>query len=354
MSTPSTDGHPETTGPPAIFYTSKSLHVIPSFQTTTTAPLGVGYLYPGTLYRLILILTPRLVIFATYAAAMRNIKKILLSSLFIFALPCFVSATHGGTATNEDAQANFEFVEGSGDTTIKAYRPGRERRANSFMQHPRQQHIFSKAYKLIRYSHPNTPARRIMGAVRAFMKSKPSPSDFWDMAKKSENNLLDYVHRLLEDADKKFMSSKFTEIRSAMDRIVSATATFRDNVKGALDAHHISFDTLTEELEDIFTIIGIAKLAAHHGIDKEVVLIYLLALEPPVHKLTVAIGDLNEQYPQILPALTFSVSVLLMPESWILRPFLSVFGFGPSGPAKGSAATWIQRHFWGGAVGTRS
>lgn len=161
-----------------------------------------------------------------------------------------------------------------------------------------------------------------MGAVRAFMKSKPSPSDFWDMAKKSENNLLDYVHRLLEDADKKFMSSKFTEIRSAMDRIVSATATFRDNVKGALDAHHISFDTLTEELEDIFTIIvddlkkiplphkapdhakrakmvdkvladtmqGIAKLAAHHGIDKEVVLIYLLALEPPVHKLTVAIG----------------------------------------------------------------
>lgn len=48
------------------------------------------------------------------------------------------------------------------------------------------------------------------------------------------------------------------------------------------------------------------------------------------------IGDINEQHPQLLPALAFSVAALLIPESWILRPLLSVFGFGPAGPVKGA------------------
>jgi hypothetical protein len=43
------------------------------------------------------------------------------------------------------------------------------------------------------------------------------------------------------------------------------------------------------------------------------------------------VGEINEQYPQ-LPTLA-----LLVPESWILRPFLSLFGFGPTGPIKGAS-----------------
>jgi hypothetical protein len=82
---------------------------------------------------------------------------------------------------------------------------------------------------------------------------------------------------------------------------------------------------------------------------------------------TYRIGDINEQHPQLLPALAFSVTALLIPESWILRPFLSLFGFGPAGPVKGalksqnctfeaqlytvgSAAAWLQRRLWGAAV----
>ena len=82
---------------------------------------------------------------------------------------------------------------------------------------------------------------------------------------------------------------------------------------------------------------------------------------------TYHIGDINEQHPQLLTTLVFSVATLLIPESWILRPFLSLLGFGPAGPIKGalkhqnhtfeahvsavgSAATWLQRRFWGGAV----
>ena len=82
------------------------------------------------------------------------------------------------------------------------------------------------------------------------------------------------------------------------------------------------------------------------------------------------IGDINEQYPQLLPTLAFSVAALLIPESWILRPFLSLFGFGPIGPVKGarkyqnrtieaeravgSAAALLQRLFWGRAVASGS
>ena len=231
------------------------------------------------------------------------------------------------------------------------------------------------------------PALRVAGAVQAFVAPKPSPSDFWEMAKESEQNLQNYVHSLLEAAATYFKSTHFTNITSTMNHIVSTTATFRDNIQGALDAHNVTFDTLTGELEGIFMGIvndlekipppdkapghaeraemvdkvlddaaqGLLKLTTRYGIEEEVVTTYLAALKPKVQALTVAVGmsilssaegslnlltyrvgDINEQHPQLLPALAFSIAVLLIPESWILRPFLSLFGFGPAGPVKGA------------------
>ncbi|KAI9460433.1 hypothetical protein HD554DRAFT_1586953 [Boletus coccyginus] len=202
------------------------------------------------------------------------------------------------------------------------------------------------------------------------------------MAKESEKNLQDYIHSVLEEAATYFESTHFTDIASTMDLIVSTTATFRDNIQGALDAHNITFDTLTEELEGIF--VGIVndlekipppdeapghaeraemvnrilddvareliKLATRYGIEEEVVTSYINALKPPVQTLTVAVGDINEQHPKLLPALIFSVAVLLIPESWILKSFLRLFGFGLTGPVKGSAAAWMQSYFFGAAV----
>lgn len=82
-------------------------------------------------------------------------------------------------------------------------------------------------------------------------------------------------------------------------------------------------------------------------------------------------GGINEQHPQLLPALAFSVLAMLIPEAWILRPLLSMFGFGPEGPVKGtlkfyieprilktqidtlgSAVVSLQSYFWGAEVGT--
>ncbi|KIP05248.1 hypothetical protein PHLGIDRAFT_19771 [Phlebiopsis gigantea 11061_1 CR5-6] len=41
---------------------------------------------------------------------------------------------------------------------------------------------------------------------------------------------------------------------------------------------------------------------------------------------------------------------MLIPQGFILRPLLSLIGFGPFGPIKGSTAAWAQRRFWGAAV----
>ncbi|KAH0828908.1 hypothetical protein J3R83DRAFT_2327 [Lanmaoa asiatica] len=225
-------------------------------------------------------------------------------------------------------------------------------------------------------------ALRLTGVFQGSVASKRSPADFWEMAKEYEKTLQDYVPRLLSDAASYFKSTKFTDITFAMHHIVDTTATFRDNIKGALDAHHITFDALTEELEGIFMVIvkdlekipppdkapghaeraemvdnilddtsvALVKVATRYGIEEEVVTTYLVTLRPHLHALTVAVGDINEQHPQLLPAIAFSVVALLIPESWILRPFLSLLGFGPAGPVKGSAAAWLQRRFWGVAV----
>ena len=163
--------------------------------------------------------------------------------------------------------------------------------------------------------------------IQTFLEPKPStqsPSDFWEMAKKSEKNLHDYVHSLLESAAAYFKSTQFTDITSSMNHIVNATATFRDNIRGTLDVHNVTFDTLTEELEGIFMAIAhdlekipppdkasghaerakvvdkvlddtaqaLVELTARYGIEEEVVAKYLLILKPQVQALTVAIGML--------------------------------------------------------------
>jgi len=169
---------------------------------------------------------------------------------------------------------------------------------------------------------------------------------------------------------------------SAMNHIVSATATFRESLAGALEARNLAFSEFAQGLEAIFMVImndlekknppdkapehaeraktvdkvldtanlALTDLAEPHGVDRDVVAAYFSALRPHLHALVVALGDVNEQNPQFLPYLLRSAAVLLIPESWILLPLLRLFGFGPAGPIKGSVAARLQSHFWGATV----
>ncbi|KAJ2935714.1 hypothetical protein H1R20_g1379, partial [Candolleomyces eurysporus] len=66
------------------------------------------------------------------------------------------------------------------------------------------------------------------------------------------------------------------------------------------------------------------------------------------------VGDFVDKHPELTEIIVISAVCFLIPESFILRPILFVFGFGPAGPLKGSLAAWFQSRFWGGAVAKSS
>lgn len=48
-------------------------------------------------------------------------------------------------------------------------------------------------------------------------------------------------------------------------------------------------------------------------------------------------GDLAEQHPEMLVTVLISGVLLVLPEGFILRPILGLFGFGPYSPVKGTS-----------------
>jgi hypothetical protein len=69
-----------------------------------------------------------------------------------------------------------------------------------------------------------------------------------------------------------------------------------------------------------------------------------------LRRILVTTGDLAEQHPDLMETIIISSVLLIIPESWFIRPVLGLFGFGPSGPIKGTPASWAQRRFFGGII----
>ncbi|KAJ7797283.1 hypothetical protein B0H14DRAFT_2911950 [Mycena olivaceomarginata] len=87
-----------------------------------------------------------------------------------------------------------------------------------------------------------------------------------------------------------------------------------------------------------------------HGMDEENVAAHWETIQGAIENMVVLLGDLVEQHPDLLNILLFTGAVMLIPEYWVLRPVLGLFGFGPTGPGKGTVASWAQRVFYGAAV----
>ncbi|KAF9565511.1 hypothetical protein CPC08DRAFT_815284 [Agrocybe pediades] len=67
-----------------------------------------------------------------------------------------------------------------------------------------------------------------------------------------------------------------------------------------------------------------------------------------IRDVVLAIGKLADEHPTVLMALLMPVPFIR--ELSILLPLLSVLGFGPGGPIKGSLAASMQRIFFGSTV----
>ncbi|KAF8213962.1 hypothetical protein K438DRAFT_1956064 [Mycena galopus ATCC 62051] len=217
------------------------------------------------------------------------------------------------------------------------------------------------------------------------------PEHFWQRARELGDAARWYGGKLMDDAAARSQEvrDKIGELKDLMDAIVHGatglhdlrTSTINkrssDSIKG-LVAEGLAGD-LERALENVLEQLQIAfpapeealghekrremvakaldkagaelkAVCAKHGMDEEVVAVHWETIRGAIEKLVVMLGDLVEQHPDLLSAVLFTGAVMLIPEYWVLRPVLSLFGFGPMGPGKGTAASWAQRVFYGAAV----
>ncbi|KAJ7126390.1 hypothetical protein C8R43DRAFT_1028814 [Mycena crocata] len=243
--------------------------------------------------------------------------------------------------------------------------------------------------------------------VRLF--GKPDPEDFWPRARELGEQARLYGEQLMKDAAARSADAraKVDTIKLRVDAIVHAATAMHDELQasgateGPLGARRVgddenskdenavasedtikaqaladdlahAFEAVFEELQVRFPApdkapghaerrlmvrvalekarAALLAVFAKYGMEERAKVHWDGVLEPAIEQTVVVLGDLAEQHPDLLSGILFTVAVLLIPESWILRPVLSVFGFGPTGPVKGTTAAWAQSTFYGAAV----
>ncbi|KAK7696351.1 hypothetical protein QCA50_001005 [Cerrena zonata] len=211
-----------------------------------------------------------------------------------------------------------------------------------------------------------------------------TPFDFWKQANSLGQQLQTYSESLLDDAKSEVQeaSESIEKVRQIVHDLVASANHLRADLASQI-GHDFNAELLFQDLEDALLPIveklhemfpapdhaphhdereravrelldkieeKIVAVGTKHGVDEAVLHKHIETINPLILKLVVLIGDLSEQHPILRNMLIFTVVGLMIPESWILRPILCLFGFCPNGPAKGSAAAWVQKVFYGGTV----
>ncbi|CAL1702686.1 unnamed protein product [Somion occarium] len=208
--------------------------------------------------------------------------------------------------------------------------------------------------------------------------------DFWKHAESLGKKMHTYTDSLLKDAASQVSSAsgRIEDVKNTMHTLVSAAAHFEAAViahaKEGTTLEAISedldsaFAPILEELQKMFpspdeathhaernrtiyTILAkvedaIVRVGIKHGMNEEDLRKHIDQINIHVAKVVVLVGDLSEQHPILRDTMIFAVVTMLVPESWILKPLLRIFGFGPRGPIKGTPVSWAQRYFYGAAV----
>ncbi|TFK44809.1 hypothetical protein BDQ12DRAFT_717958 [Crucibulum laeve] len=222
----------------------------------------------------------------------------------------------------------------------------------------------------------------------AHLLTTRSPPDFWRAAKELGDTLTAYTDKALHDAANHYSIAveQISEFKEEMLRVVSNTQSFTEELSTALEEHGLTLDDLSERFSHELTLvieglkvelseplpedrndryraraamISISLLKVEDAFVKVVAICAISEsdarsrfqeLRPGVERVLLITGNLIDNHPQLVAFILLSGAALIIPEGWILRPLLRLFGFGPYGPVKGSAAAWAQRQFWGAAV----
>ncbi|KAJ7167580.1 hypothetical protein C8R46DRAFT_1034249 [Mycena filopes] len=220
-----------------------------------------------------------------------------------------------------------------------------------------------------------------------FHSDELDAEEFWRQARDLGERARKYGETLLADAASrsKEVREKVEELKARMEAILRGATALHEELQtsGKLRARDMSaedigadlqraLEKVVEELKVMFpapekamgheerqAVVAVAldkvgaaltDVAVKYGSDEERIRAHWGTVRPPIESMVVVLGDLAEQHPDLLDALLFTFAVMLIPDYWILRPLLGVFGFGPAGPIKGSTASWAQRVFYGAAV----
>ncbi|OJA18312.1 hypothetical protein AZE42_09346 [Rhizopogon vesiculosus] len=186
-----------------------------------------------------------------------------------------------------------------------------------------------------------------------------------------------------------YPSDKITEFKASVVNVTSTATTLHQAVLEAAEQHGIPLDTMKGELGDICNSMfeelkeqfpppdeapshgnrmamisttldrieaGFLQFAINHGVSEEPLKSHSSSLKLHAQSIVVTIatqhhtGDLVEQHPDLAITLLVAAITMLLPELWLLRQVLRIFGFGPRGPIKGGVAAWLQRWLFGPAV----
>ncbi|KAJ3569852.1 hypothetical protein NP233_g4776 [Leucocoprinus birnbaumii] len=214
--------------------------------------------------------------------------------------------------------------------------------------------------------------------------------EFWDEAQQLGPKVGQVV---LDEIVKVYTETTYMvdNLRSATNSIVEEARHLRKELETVIEQKNITMehlsDTLSEEMGKVYLELtrekSIGELPKNRRersqargelvreVSQKVEKAYILAMvklgvpseqadqqfqrvTPKIEHIVLVIGNFIDDHPKLLELVIFSASMLLLPEIQILRPIMSMFGFGPLGPIRGeyprTTAAWLQSRFWGGFV----
>ncbi|KAJ7068655.1 hypothetical protein C8F01DRAFT_1247151 [Mycena amicta] len=258
-----------------------------------------------------------------------------------------------------------------------------------FVDVPRVDAIHYPVYNVLEIGAPRLIVELLHGQLFV-SEAETDGFDFWQRAREklegAQREAADWLKKAEESAVE--MGARIKELKDNMEELVQGASVLHEVLTPVTIAGEDSdklkrfalnndlefaFDAILEELQAMVpplneapeheqremavsaaldkigdALVGICR---KHGLDEERVRTqWQSILRPAIFTSVVLLGDIAEQHPDIVYGLLFALAVTMLPEAWLFRPLLRVFGFGPQGPIKGSAAAWAQRVFYGAEV----
>lgn len=195
-------------------------------------------------------------------------------------------------------------------------------------------------------------------------------------------NIQGCTNEFFQRAKEFYPSDKISELRKSVDSVTTTATTLYQVVKEAAEKRSIPLHTISKDLGNTFCVLFeelkeqfpppdeapgheqrmtmintvldrveecFLQVVGKLGVGKEVLTSLTGSLKSGIKHVVVTIGDVSEQHPCLVWALSGIVISMLFAEGLLLT-ILRIVGFGPLGPMKGGIAAWLQGWLFGPAV----